>query len=370
MNNKNEESTSVAPVGIATPQFTSEAEGSRTDSETRLVLSASVAGRRAALRALREPRGDSPLPDRLNIRTAAHSGPAGLVRTIEYHSAQFGAVLGGSLIALRQVATDIAGNYAGIAELEARKSRRLRETEPYIDVSGPGLPWSWSARACVAFLLVFSLAMIGVGLNTIAVVLQNSGLRGFESPTRAFLFSLVTIGVAVGLKFLPRFFPSDRARRNYGIAVWLTGVVLGGVWACLFSRTFPGMTQSASEILANAMSGSETSSDPSSGWWLILCGLLAEAFIAAGCWLTIETVANRYTCKRRLANQAHQQVLNDLKCLARAKHEVGYYLGAIRGRIEEIEQSRLALLAQVAELFGLALTACEHQRVAIELFQQ
>jgi hypothetical protein len=334
----------------------------------RTVLSHAVASRRTATRLLRIPLPVFPGLDRQVILAAAQRGGDGLARALDFHTATFFTVLGGMNEALRQTASDIAGNYNGIAAMEQRQNRRLHGTEPYIDHHSPGRPWTWGARWSVAFLLTFSFIMIGVGINTIAQVLVNSGLSGFESGARAYLFSFVATGVAVGLKFVPRFFELDSTRRNYGLCVWGIGIVLGIIWACLFSLTFPGMTQNPMEVISGALSSGASAQPTGAGWWLIFCGLMAEAFLAAGCWLSIEAISSRFTTRRRTPNQAHQQVLKDLTCLARAKHEVGEHLGAVRGRLEQIEQAHRALRAKVTEYFGLALAAKAHEQYAFGLF--
>ena len=364
MNNQLNETTTAYPANPVAPLAVTLSPSAR------VVLAQSITCQRSAKKALRTPVPLAPDADKPMIMTSAWRGLNGLSPVLEYHAAKFLALLGGPLVVLRQVAADIASNYHAIVEMEARQCERLAHTDPYVELASPGVPWSWPARCAVAFLVFFSLVLIGVGINTIAQVLQNSGLSGFEDPLRAYLFSLVTVGVSVGLKYLPRFFSSDKLKRAYGITIWSVGVIAGVIWALLFARTFPGMTQSATQIVAAAMTGLNEVPASHSGWWLIYCGLIAEAFIAAGCWLSVETIASRFSSRRRVPNQAHQQVLKDLKCLARAKHQVGFYLGAVRGRIEEIEQAQRALLAKVSELFGVASTACEHQREAARLFHQ
>jgi hypothetical protein len=244
------------------------------------------------------------------LGTAMTKGEAGAATVRAYHKNRFASVYEERLGAMRGLASGLKSNFDAVVGMEERLSSIADSIPVYLEDSSPGKPWTWPARLAVAFLLLFSCFMIVVGVNTNALVLINSALAGFENPIRAYLFSMVAVGVAVGLKFLPRFILKPEDRRVYAIWVWGVGLVLGGLWATFFSITFPGMTTDPTALATSLAANNGSAQTTGQGaWWLILSGMLAEAFLSAGCWLTVELIAKDYKSSSQVPNPAHAKVM-------------------------------------------------------------
>jgi hypothetical protein len=337
------DSCSPAPDGVAdaiqgtilSASALSGVPNDHTELTAKAVLASSALCRQSAQRALNMAVPDQvPLNRRIGrlILAAASSVQDRIDEVRESVQHEFLSVFGEFLVLLRQTEADVVHNYLALSGLERGLSRIAKDTDPYLYKSAEGKPWTWGARLSVASLVILSLVMIAVGLNTVAVVLMNSGLRGFEDPARAYLFSLVILGVAAGLKSLQHFLKSDSDKRVYSIGGWSFGLALGLTWAVLFARIFDGMAIDAATLI-NGLTSSGATEPPRNGygWCLILAGLLAEAFLAAGSWLTVEAIAKHHQSQERFPNQAHAQAMRDLSRVSEARLEAGHWLGRVRG---------------------------------------
>ena len=72
----------------------------------------------------------------------------------------------------------------------------MGQTERYTELVHEGTPWTRFARIQAGFFVGLSVILLGVGINSNAVVLISSGISGFENPWRAYLFSTIPIGLA------------------------------------------------------------------------------------------------------------------------------------------------------------------------------
>ena len=217
---------------------------------------------------------------------AAASDKGGEERVRLYHEKRFMSAFAERLGTLRQLVCDIRSNYDAVTAMEAQVASIAELTPVYLDETTDAKQWTWPARLAVGSLLLFSFLLIFVGLNTNALVLMNSGISGFENPIRAYLFSLVSPAIAVGLKFLPALLSQSRGLPRLRDLDWGIGLVLSVLWALFFALTFPGMTTDPMALATSLPLGSVPASTASQGaWWLVLAGILAEAFLAVGCWV-------------------------------------------------------------------------------------
>jgi hypothetical protein len=204
-------------------------------------------------------------------------------------------------------------------------------------------------------LAVFSFLMLAVDLNALAQVLIASGIPGFENPVRAYLFSMLPVCVAVGLKSLPRFLRLDLDQRIYTIAVWTVGLVAGVIWFLLFASRFPSITQTASEMINSLALGSTPEGATHSGnGWLIFFQLLAGTFLAGGSWITIEHIVRSHAAPRRIRNKDYLLVERDLNAVTEARAEQEAILGEVCGRIKQIEALEEVYVARARHAYDYA----------------
>ena len=234
-----------------------------------------------------------------------------------------------------------------------RFSSEAGRTPRELEVQRPVLHYTWGSIG----LVVSSLLLLGIGTNTIATILISSGLPGFESGVRAYLFSFVPMGFALGVVGIYSLV-SEARRAGFARWVWTLGLLCGAAWVVLFAQIFSGFAQSAGEVLkavlasgagAPAAGGGGVSS-PS----LVACGILSEIFLSAGC-----AIAARRACvvvQRAVSrpNPAYATLALLLMKLGQAQAKLASARADLRGRLESNDPGRKALLNDAEAFFGLA----------------
>jgi len=215
---------------------------------------------------------------------------------------------------------------------------------------------------------VFSLVLLGVGINTVAQVLLASGVPGFDNPWRCYLFSLTPIGIAFAFKSLRTFVPEARQKMIYTVIIWACGLVFGILWTILFASTFPALTQSASDIINSINSNSAGSSSGHGNILFIIASILAESLLAAGCWLTIEAIVEKHQPSVRVANPAYARTQTDLDHWLKRKYEQLHIAGKIKGKMDATESARKRFVEDSVGLFRTALGAAGHGDHLSKLF--
>ena len=102
-----------------------------------------------------------------------------------------------------------------------------------------------------------------MGINTTATTLMASGIAAFESPFRAYSYSMVPILLAVGIKIVATLLRQPSHRQIYTLSVSVMAIVLGIIWAASFAKTFPGMAQSVTQIVNNIANSNGVNADSS-----------------------------------------------------------------------------------------------------------
>lgn len=282
-----------------------------------------------------------PREDKEFIRaTAITRGTTGEADCLEYHSRLFDSQNAELLEQSRRLDQQLAVEEAG-AERHVRELSEIQtQTDRYRECSGESVPWTKFDIVQVGVLAVMSAMLLGVGINTNASVLQSSGIAAFESPWRAILFSFIPVGLAVAVK-VPGSHLSLKSRRlAYTYVVWGLGLVFGFLWAGQFARTFPNLTQSTAELIDALTRPQAAASDGHSSSSFILIAMLAEVFLAAGCWLTIQFIAEKHAPAVRTDNPAYLKVQNDLGHWHQRQAENRRLSGLLAGKIRAIDEAR------------------------------
>jgi hypothetical protein len=262
-------------------------------------------------------------------------------------------------------AADLEGVNLHIKELSAI----VHATKRYRDFNRDSAPWTKFARIQVGVLIVFSILLLGVGINTIAQVLYASGIPGFEKAWRCYLFSLTPIGIAFGIKGLRSFIHDHKRAMLYTVGIWVVGLAFGFMWVLLFAERFPGLTQSASDIV-NSISISASNSKPHTGdFWFIVASILAESFLAAGCWLTAEAIIERHSPPVRKNNPAYDKVHSDLDHFLNRRSEQESLIGKINGKIQAIDDARKRFVEEAVGSFRAAVKSYQQAQSVMKQFK-
>ena len=283
------------------------------------------------------------------IMAMAHGAQAdGAERVRSHHSSMFLEQRGGDLTVLREVASDIDGNIKGIKRHVDDLSRRLDGTKRYNDSHIEGHAWSLLDRIVFGCFVVFGFAMLAVGLNNMGILLSNSGIKEFQNFWRAVFFSLILIGVPFSLKALGRLIISLNLKRLYIASVCAIGLVLGILWAYLCATNFAGALQTT-DLLGSLDDAHSAGANTSPA--LMFFGMIAEAFLAAGCWLIAEMIHDGHGRSQRGHNPQFTRTQKDLSSWKRLQREERELLGHARARILEIEEGMKVFVNEAYAFF-------------------
>lgn len=263
-----------------------------------------------------------------------------------------------------QLKADLDGITRHITELSCINDNTKRYQEFLME----SVPWTRFSRIQVIVLACFSLLLLAVGINTIAQVLLASGIPGFESAWRCYLFSVIPIGLAFAFKCLRSLIGSPRGQLIYTLGIWLGGLGFGLFWTVLFAQTFPAMTQSTPDLINRLSSSGTTNTGGSSGYILIVVSILAESLLAAGSWLTIQDIVAQHQPSLRVDSPAFEKTQHDLDHWLRRRCEQEDIRGKLQGKIEAIEEARVRFMEQAAGYFRLAQTTAANNKELNNLF--
>lgn len=241
------------------------------------------------------------------------------------------------------------------AERHAKElSRKLEETPRYVEEPRKGVPWTPMNRAQVILLAFLSVLLLLVGLNTNAVVLLSSGVPGFESAIRAYLFCLIPVGLAVAVK-APASFLSKRGHLTlYTLIVWALGLFFGFWWAHLFASTFPALTQSAADIVNSLTQPGAAQEGDHPPVKLVFVSMSAEVFLAAGAWLTIQSIVEKHQGWTRVPSEAFLRVQQDLDEWCKRRNELARLAGSLDGKQRQIAEARCKYVSDTLGLYRAA----------------
>lgn len=233
----------------------------------------------------------------------------------------------------------------------------------YVKKEEYGVPWTPLPRIKFFVLLIFSLVLLAIGINTTASILQASGLSGFELFWRAALFSAIAPFIAVILELIGDLFDTPKARKTYRGAVLVAALGLGIVWVITFAELFPGLGQTISQIVQDLASAQGDDEQRRLLERFFICvSLLAESFMAASCWLTMEAIAERHEPPGCQDNPSHKKVEADLQEWMNHRQQLSDLLGSLNWKLEGYTRLKANVIRKALAKFDAFLAESDHRK--------
>lgn len=256
-------------------------------------------------------------------------------------------------------------NLGALTESFDRLQRQLDSTARYLEVPADGVPWTvWDRGKCLAIVLL-SLLFILVDMNSVATTLMESGLASFRSPVRAWFFSAAPVGLALGLKLLRDWLNPKPDRQIHAVGLIALGLLFGLLWLKLFADTFPGLTQSPTDIVNSlSLAAPADAGRGPGGSWLIFSGLAAAAFIAAAALATVESIIDSHRLAHRVDNPAFLKTQADLNRLRPTLERQTVLVRRAQGLLDRIAKGLEDHLAAAEVLYADAEAALRFTRDA------
>lgn len=306
-------------------------------------------------------------PDRDVVLAAAwnNSGEA-VVR--EHHTAKFNSIWADCERVFLEVVGDIQGNIqSGMAHLR-ELTQLLHRTDRYIEIERRTQPWTVWEAVQLAAVLVFSLMLLGVDVNSAAVTLMESGIEAFRGHYgRAALFNLsVIMGAAFIIKSVTNWLETDYARRRYTLLVFAAAGIALAAAIPVFAQTYSRL--SADPIAL--MTASQTASQgPNSGWTFAL-QLMVGNLVAGAMWLTASQIVESHAPSVRAESPIWRRVKDDLDAQATGLREEREKLGLFQGKLDVINSKRNLLITRAVEMYRLAAADAERARKTAALLNE
>jgi hypothetical protein len=241
---------------------------------------------------------------------------------------------------LRRLGAVIGIEVAGAERHCKEFSARLEQTPPTIIHHRDGQPWTRFSRILVASLILLSLGGLAMGINTNALVLMSTGIPAFETPWRAYCYSMVPILLAGIVKIVGSLLESPSRRLNYTFAVCISGIILGVLWAASFANTFPGFTQSAADVVQSLTSTDSTHSNAQGSGWMVFISIMAESLLASGCWLTVQIICDRHQKTILEPNPDYEELQEKIDAWCKRRNENHRLAGQLAGKLKALSDGR------------------------------
>jgi hypothetical protein len=237
-------------------------------------------------------------------------------------------------------------------------SKQIRDINELVKLESEGdgrLAWSRLDRLGAVGLVIFSAVLLGMGLNTLATYLMDSGFVIFvQHPGLAYLLSAVNIGLAVLLKVGAGWCRNDVAKNRYFLWLWVAGLVSGVFWLVSFAIIFPNIgAQDLDEILANIGQGH-------SPWDAVLDGiyvcsqLISEICISAALWVHLARMIREHgPAWTMTVNPEHEGYLGALSRRNDSLRGATEKRALMEGRLREFQALEAAYVSKAnSELKG------------------
>ncbi len=173
-----------------------------------------------------------------------------------------------------------------------RAWQHLGKTQPLVrQAYEPGGKVAWLPLEVVvaSMIALISVALLGIGLNTLATYLIASGIITFiEHPGLAYLLSALNIGLTALLKIGASWCRTDHAARTYFFWLWAGGLAAGICWVVTFSSIFPDIGPEDIDSLVDSLGKESSFRDALLDGVFVGSQLLGEIFIAAALWIQLE----------------------------------------------------------------------------------
>jgi hypothetical protein len=280
----------------------------------------------------------------------------------KHHTLKFDEVFGAIHAKLLGFLESMEANYAALLASVAALEAQLGATQRDIDVPGTGVPWTTWPRCKVAVILVLSVFFVVVDMNSVATTLAESGIASFQSPMRAWFFSMVPVGLSLGLKMFYDRLDPKLDRRIYAAGLNALGVVFALLWLGFFAATFPGIAKSSAEILNSLNLSAPMPEGGHSTSWLLLSGLAAAACVAAASWIAVEVIIDTHRIATRVTNPAFLKTQKDLNELRPIVEQQAVLVHRARKLVQRIEKDLEDYLAEADNLYSSAETGIAFAR--------
>jgi hypothetical protein len=303
-------------------------------------------------RALSRPIVAPPMTDTDGVLAALVRQDASDNDVVMLHSALHGASAGRDAPLFEGLLDLVDRHIEQVVRHRNHLRRVAASTDVFVEVAGEGTPWTVFGCVKVGTLALVSVALLVVGSLSIGQILMASGIPGFEQGFRAYLFSIVNIGGAFILKNLASLLPSGPGRRRFAGFVNVFGLLFAVAWAALFVGTFGQMTSDPGEVIGDLLAA-DGNDDSATGQTLLFAGLLAEMFLAGGCWIEIERIVEGHRMSRRVPNPRHVAIEERITEWSGELAMAESFAGELRARLRAIEQGGAAYLARARNAYTL-----------------
>lgn len=250
----------------------------------------------------------------------------------------------------------------------ARLSRRIARTDELLrrEQEAKGTtPWSTGDRVLAAGFGLFSLVLLGMGMNTLATYLMDSGFILFvEHPALAYLLSAVNLGMAVLLKVGASWCRDDVARHRYFLWLWGLGLLSGAVWLVAFATIFPNIeTRGVDEVIASLSKENGIKQAILEGTF-VCSQLVCEICISAALWMHLERMVRAHAPSSIMErNPEHRAYVDRLSGYNEHLRVAVEKRAALDGRLKEIaalESAYLSMATSAAKARAAALKAARY----------
>ncbi|MCX6927555.1 MAG: hypothetical protein NT154_30760 [Verrucomicrobia bacterium] len=285
-----------------------------------------------------------------------------------HHVAKFNAEWAGDELVLRRVEQDVAENVRSGEAHERKFDTILNGTDPYLEEHREPKPWTVWDRGQLAAMLVFSLVLLTVDMNSAALTLMNSGLDGFRDHYwRAALFNVaLIIGGAFLIKSASNWLTTDQGGRRYAWVISVAAAVSLFVALPVFAKTYARMTIDPIAL----MTGEAGTTGTANSAWTFALQILTGNLIAGVMWLTAALLIERHRPSIRVENPTWRRVKDDLGAISTLLRKEREKLGLVQAGLTRIEAERHQLITRAVELFKLASTEAQRAQKTSALFHE
>jgi hypothetical protein len=267
---------------------------------------------------------------------------------------------------------DLVHHYIrGLERRRAILSGQILRTDELVkqeQEEGGAVAWSTFDRVTAAGLGLFSLVLLGMGMNTLATYLMDSGFIIFvERPALAYLLSAVNVGLAVLLKVGSSWCRDDATRHRYFVWLWGSGLVSGALWLITFAVIFPNIgAQGVDEIIASL--GEESALKDAVLEGVFVCSqLVSEICISAALWMHLERMVRVHAPALVMAsNPEHRGYLG---CLSECNESLRVAVerrASLEGRLKEFQAGESAYLSKATSAARAKLAARQAERFGLD----
>jgi hypothetical protein len=130
------------------------------------------------------------------------------------------------------------------------------------------------------------------------------------------------------------------------------------------------MTQSTAEIVESLTTGTRTPARTHTGFSFIVVSMLVESFIASGCWLAMQSIADKHQPSIRVPNPAYQQTQRDIDHWIERLYQHDALCGTIRGKLKALDDAKQAFVRKGIGYFYLVHTSAKQQLDLTSLFKR